>query len=84
MQRDHLADVRREPLLVLLERAGHVRERARELADLVAGLDVEAVIEIAARDRDRAAVEPRDRLAQPAAHQRGEQEREPDRRKQQG
>ena len=50
-----------------------------QLADLVAARDVDPVVEVAARDRDRAGVEPGDRPAQAPAEQRGEDQREAER-----
>ena len=47
---DELAHARRQPLLILLEAAGHDPEGLGQIPDLVEGVDLDAGVEIATRD----------------------------------
>jgi len=80
VERDDLAHAGGEARLVVLERRRHLVERGREIGELVAAGDVDAVIEVAARDRDRAAVQARDRRAEAPRPEQREHQRERDRR----
>src|SRR5690606_4924727 len=72
VQRDDLAHASRQATLVLLQRRGHLAERRREIADLVALLDEDLLIEVAAGDRDGAPVEVLDRPGDATRQESGE------------